>query len=156
VNNDGVIKKDMNDAVIDGIIERALVFMPNIHKRLYGPREKSEHTSLTRHQLFIMKILNSEGSATVSYLAKIIGVPNPQMTRLVNQLVEVGYVTRNHDIQDRRLINLSLTGQGKKLLLTINKRIKEHLKQRLAVLTTKELLAMSTALETLQTLVAKL
>jgi DNA-binding MarR family transcriptional regulator len=153
VNNDGVIKKDMNDAVIDGIIERALVFMPNIHKRLYGPREKSEHTSLTRHQLFIMKILNSEGSATVSYLAKIIGVPNPQMTRLVNQLVEVGYVTRNHD---RRLINLSLTGQVKKLLLTINKRIKEHLKQRLAVLTTKELLAMSTALETLQTLVAKL
>jgi DNA-binding MarR family transcriptional regulator len=147
---------DMNDTMIDSIIERAFGFMPNLHKRLYGPREISEHSSLTRHQLFIMRILNTEGSMTVSSLAKIIGVPKPQMTKLINQLVVSGFISRNHDTTDRRLINLALTEQGKIYLLTINKRIKEHLKQRLAVLTTEELSKMSGALETLQTLVAKL
>ena len=151
-----VIKNDINDATIDGIIARAIGFMPSIHKRLYGPREKSEQSSLSRHQLFIMRILNSEGTMTVTNLAKIIGVPKPQMTCLVNQLVEAHYITRNHDVADRRLINLALTEKGKTYLITINDIVKEHLKRRLAVLTTDELNEMSHALETLQTLVDKL
>jgi len=151
-----VKRNEINDTMVEDIIQRAIGFMPNLYKRIYGPYDKSEFSLQSRHHLMIMRIISSEGSMTVSNLAKIIACPKPQMTKLVNQLVESGLINRNQCKTDRRVINLVLTEKGKVFLQTVNTHVKEHLKQRFAVLTTEELSAMSNALGTIQAIVSKL
>jgi DNA-binding MarR family transcriptional regulator len=145
----------MNDAKIDRIIESALKLMPNLHKKILSPDLGGIPGNLTRHHLVVMRVLG-EGSLTVSHLAKISGVPKPQMTHLTNQLVESGVVERHPDATDRRVINLFLTDRGRTLLEDVNKQMKEHLKTKLAVLTPEELAAMLDALETLRSITVKL
>jgi DNA-binding MarR family transcriptional regulator len=145
----------MNDANIDRIIESALKLMPNLHKKILKPDLGGLPGNLTWHHLVVMRVLN-EGSLTVSHLAKNSGVPKPQMTRLTNQLVELGTIERHPDAADRRVINLELTEHGRIILEDVNLQMKDHLKHKLAVLTTEERAAMLTALETLRSITAKL
>jgi DNA-binding MarR family transcriptional regulator len=65
-------------------------------------------------------------------------------------------VERHPDSSDRRVINLVLSEKGRALLEEIKQRVKENVRLRLAGLTDNELTAMSSALEKLSIVVAKL
>jgi DNA-binding MarR family transcriptional regulator len=43
------------------------------------------------------------------------------MTRVVGQLVRRGYVKRRQDPQDRRIIHVSITPQGKAIVAAVNR-----------------------------------
>ena len=111
--------------------------------------------NLTRLHMGIMGIL-SVNSRPVSEIGKILVVSKPQMTHLVDKLVELDLVERHSDSTDRRVIHLVLTSKGRVLLEDLKLKARENLRKRLAVLTSEELKAMSEALKTLMSIAAKL
>jgi DNA-binding MarR family transcriptional regulator len=98
----------------------------------------------------------STANMTTTELAKMMMITKPQITHLVDQLVNLGIVERSPDAADRRVINLILTASGSKLLGEMKKKVQENVKNRLATLTSEELSEMLAALETLRRIGSKL
>ena len=66
---------------------------------------------LGESQMWVLHAL-TRGKYLTSELARHYNVTNPTMTRVVDALVEKGYVQRQPDAEDRRCIFLQLTEQG--------------------------------------------
>lgn len=139
----------------DNILEDMIQIFPIFQKKLLRMDLGGVTGNLTRLHLAIMGML-SRGSLSVTELANTLVMTKPQMTHLIDQLVGLGIVERRQDEKDRRVINLSLTRQGRVLLDDARRKVQENIRQALAGLTADDLTAMSGALETLKNIGARL
>lgn len=145
----------IKNAKIDSILDSLQGILPVFHKKLMRMDLSGATGNLRWPQFAIIKKL-SAGSTTVSELAKITVMSKPQMTHLIEQLVRMGMVERHPDAEDRRVINLVLTEHGRKLLKDAQQKVRENIKNRLSGLTPDELAAMSSSLEMLKGILARL
>ena len=63
----------------------------------------------------ILLYLGKNDDAKMSDLAGVIDAPMSTVTSIVNKLVENDYLNRTHSVDDRRIINVSLTTKGKNI-----------------------------------------
>ena len=145
----------MKDTNIDRILENMFVVMLVTHKKMLRMDLGGDTDKLSRLHLAIMGNL-SQANMTMSELANTLMMTKPQLTHLVDPLVQLGIVERRPDTEDRRVINLALTESGRVLLGEMKQKVKENTKNRLAKLSPEELAQMSSALETLRNIVVKL
>ena len=145
----------MEEVAIDRILENLFNVLALLHKKMLRMDLGGVTGDFTRLHFGIMGVLSHRSLAT-SELAKMLSMQKPQMTHLVEQLVNLGIVERHPDAKDRRVINLALTDHGRVLLRDTSKKVRQKIKDRLAVLTPDELKAMSAALETLKSIGTKL
>jgi len=71
---------------------------------------------LTISQLKCLFFIDAQGSTNFRNLAKALGVTPPDITRLVDRLVEQGLVSRREHPDDRRMQLLQVTDKGHSLL----------------------------------------
>lgn len=89
-------------SVIKGIIKRQ-------------PGELS-HGKITMPQFFIMEHLLRQGRSKMTDLARCMDVTTAAMTGMVDRLVREGYMARDSDPKDRRIILMKLTARGIELV----------------------------------------
>lgn len=70
---------------------------------------------LNEKEQIILFYLGKNDNVKMSDLAGIIDSPMSTITSIVNKLVDNDIVTRNHSVEDRRIINVSLSTKGKSL-----------------------------------------
>lgn len=68
---------------------------------------------VTASQGYTMLTLPESESMTMNALSEAMGLANSTMTRMIDQLVGKGFVRREADEEDRRVVCVSLTAQGK-------------------------------------------
>ena len=73
--------------------------------------------------------------------------PVPDVTRLVDRLVRDGMVTRHRGHEDRRVVNVAITGKAQTLLKKIDKPLLEHHKSRLGQLSKADIKELTRLLE---------
>ena len=100
----------------------------------------------------ILKLLEENKRLYVTEFADRLDITKSQMTALVDKLIEMGYVKRINDIEDRRKIYLSATNNGAIITSTINKSIDNQINNHLIRLTQEELKALENGLLILQKL----
>ena len=61
----------------------------------------------------ILLYLGKNQDVKMSDLASTIDAPTSTITSIVNKLVENDFLNRDHSVEDRRIINVSLTAKGK-------------------------------------------
>lgn len=71
---------------------------------------------LTIGQLKSLFFINMEGITNLRKLATALGVSPPNMTGIVDRLVEQGLVSRDENPEDRRMLLLRTTEKGKTML----------------------------------------
>ena len=88
----------------------------------FALRQKSElfNGKITLAQFFILAYLYHEGRSNMSDLARVMGVTTAAMTGIVGRLVKAGYVQRQSDSKDRRIINIKLAPRGKGVVEKVN------------------------------------
>ena len=67
---------------------------------------------VTASQGYTILTLPESESMTMNALSEAMGLANSTMTRMVDQLVDKGFVRRTTDDEDRRVVCVSLTAQG--------------------------------------------
>lgn len=67
---------------------------------------------VTASQGYTILTLPENESITMNALSEAMGLANSTMTRMVDQLVDKGFVRREADDEDRRVVRVSLTAQG--------------------------------------------
>ncbi len=85
---------------------------------LFRTEVRSNRGSLTVPQFRVLAHI-SRGFGHVADIASLHGVSQPAMSKLVTNLVDKGLVLREHDSEDRRVINLFLTKEGSRLFKSI-------------------------------------
>jgi DNA-binding MarR family transcriptional regulator len=143
------------EAAADSIVENLVSIVPVLHRKILRMDLGGVTGNLTRLHLGIMARLR-EGSMTASELARVSIVPKPQMTHLIDQLVDSGIVARNPDSSDRRVINIALTERGVVLLEELKLKVQQNVRKELEALSPNELNEMSKALEILKRIASKL
>ena len=145
---------------LDGIINNLHYIMPLFHRAIKKKLFQNK-TMLTQHGLLlphyeIMRILHESGQVHISNVADRLFIPRPQMTHLIDKLVDTGMVERNTDPSDRRMLDIQLTSKGNLLIEEHKKHTRDALKESMASLTNDELKEVSASLQKIREVFSKL
>ena len=145
---------------LDNIIKDLYYIMP-LFQRAIKKKLFQNKTELTQHGLLpphyeIMRILHESGQEHISSIADRLFIPRPQMTYLIDRLVDTGMVERNTDLSDRRMLDIQLTSKGNLLIEEHRKHTRDALKESMASLTNDELKEVSASLQKVREVFSKL
>lgn len=94
-------------------------------------------TGIYAGQEQIINLIATHKSLSSGEIARALGVRPPTITKSIARLQEQGFVERTKGHEDGRIVRVSLTKAGKKILKKVNKAIQKAEKQALSKLTSK-------------------
>ena len=80
-------------------------------------------TTLTHPQMILLAVLDDLGESTMTALTRKMGTTMGAVTNLVDRLVYAGFLDRQHDTQDRRVVKVRLKDEGRDLIRSANAEI---------------------------------
>lgn len=150
----------MRKSILDSVAEDLFSTLPLIGRSI---RRKLLKTALTRFKediepphFEIMKLLEEAGTLHVAQIGERLQIARPQMTHLIDKLVDLDIVERQTGTEDRRMINIMLTNKGKTILKEHDSDIRNATRETLSCLTDKELQDLSASLRKLRDIFSKL
>lgn len=95
------------------IQEKLLSLLPVWNYQIAKPFKQLLDEGVSLEMYYCIRTLEwAHGCATMSELAGWTKMPKQQMTKMVNRLVEQGFVTRFDDPKDRRIVKIQLTDKA--------------------------------------------
>jgi DNA-binding MarR family transcriptional regulator len=94
---------------------------------------KQASCSLTRSEGSVLSTL-SEAPRRITALAELEGLAQPTVTIVVNRLEERGWVARDRDPLDGRVVLVSITGDGREALECFREQYRALLRERMAAM----------------------
>lgn len=104
-----------------------------------GPQLAEPVSGLTGPQFFILHQLDQKGECMVGELAESMGVKPSAITAMIDRLHKHGFVSRERDEADRRVVHIRLSPTGKAALTEARQKRKGILKHYVSHLTSEEL-----------------
>lgn len=141
--NENISEKAYTDqviSIIEGFVQMWIKFESMLHKelakthRLNSPGNVGISQGDNNYSLFyrVSSIIYPKEQVTMGELSTALSVPFSKATRIINWLVDSGYVKRLPDARDRRIVLVSLTETGKSLHEHISKYITERVQKLLS------------------------
>jgi DNA-binding MarR family transcriptional regulator len=90
------------------------------------------------HESRALGTLLRDGPMLMSELAKTMEIPLSSATNLANRLVEKGHVARERSEDDRRIVRVTVTGSGRRLMAKLEQFRLETSRHALARLSAEE------------------
>ncbi len=133
---------------------------PLIFRRIRSKLNKnpvSEYSvNITTLHFEIMMLLEDESILHVAEIGERLFLAKAHMTQLVNKLVELNLVERTLDASDRRIINISLTAQGQRVLNEQKHSIMTSMMESISSLTPQDLQDLTASLNKLKDILSRL
>ena len=92
-----------------------------IRKLIHAEWNRYNVHGLGMNHARMLFILEDEGAQKVSYLAERLSITNGGVTGISDRLIELGYVRRNRSSEDRRVVLLELSDEGRAVVENISK-----------------------------------
>jgi DNA-binding MarR family transcriptional regulator len=150
----------MKNGIINTVAEDLFSNMPligrSIRKKLLKTALTSFEEDIAPPHFEIMKLLEEAGTLHVAEIGEKLQIARPQMTHLIDRLVELDIVERQMGIEDRRMINIMLSGKGKRIIKEHDSDIMNATREMLSCLTDEELESLSVSLRKLREIFSKL
>lgn len=133
-----------------------LFLLPVLYKQILNSANPKEY-GLTKSHIIILLSLSLHGTLNMTQIANYVHSNKEQTTRAVAFLVEEGYVLREHDETNRKVVFIQLTDKGKELIESWRRDQTSHLHDSFREnLTEEEQTEMQDAARTLIRLLKKL
>jgi DNA-binding MarR family transcriptional regulator len=81
-----------------------------------GCQEHGKPYTVTPPQWGVLSVLLEEDGLTIGTVSQRRGIDAPTVTGIVKRLEQIGLVERVHDRQDRRVVKVYLTAEGRNLM----------------------------------------
>ena len=111
---------------------------------------------ITMPHFEIVETLRENDFLPVAAIGNRLQIPRPQMTHLIDKLVQLEMVSRQPDEDDRRIVNIALTEKGRATFEENAARIVGGVSERLSSLSPGELKELSASLRRLRDILSKL
>lgn len=102
--------KKLDDASVFIIMHQLL------HLSKYQAMKRMEDVGLKPSQAGVLFVLNCEGRLSQRELAEKIGITPPSMTVALRKLEDQGYIVKEPDKEDQRIIRILLSDKGKECI----------------------------------------
>jgi DNA-binding MarR family transcriptional regulator len=133
-------------------VELAVQMRPLVFRLYDLVRRHSPQLTTTLTQNSVLATLVTDGPQRMSVLAEREGVRLPTMTNVVGRLERAGYLRRESDPDDRRVVMVSATPQARRDVARVRTVREAFLQERLARLSAKDQESISRALPALERL----
>jgi len=146
----------MDEENLEPIVDSMFSILPLFKKKLIKPCTCSDEDGLSPTHYQILFLLDDLGMLSVSEIARNLYVSKPNMTPLIQKLIDRGLVERLRNEEDRRYVNINLTQNGREFLEHHKTFILNGLKKKLSKLKEDELEKLSESLQHVREIISKL
>lgn len=141
-------KEEFSGSVVR--IERLLRHVAFIIKK--RGRDILSDFEITTPQFLALVVLKDKPGITMGELCERLFLACSTATDLIDRMEKNGYLERNRDPEDRRVIRLSITGKGKDIISQVINARRRYVESILAQLTQEEIDQLERSLEKLDAL----
>ena len=127
-----------------------------MHSKLMNFQNMAKISELPPSHIKVLFFLKKMGEKTMSELAKIMEVSKPNLTPIVDRLLEEKLIARKEAQKDKRKLVVEITRDGETFIHMLHEKAKEKLGERLAEMSEEDLLKLHEATKTLQDVLKKL
>ena len=127
--------------------------------RKFLPKGDGPFDSLSERQAMqfrTLRVLSMIDDPKMSTISQVLFISRPYMTTLIDSLVHEGYVQRQRAAEDRRVVRIIITAEGRRHLAEGTAIFRGHIAKRFSALGEEDLLLLSESLGNLQTILAKI
>lgn len=96
--------------------------MRHVYRKLRQEMNLVYDNEMSRNEFFILKTLFEHGPKKSSDLSKMLSVSASHITAITDSLIEKKWIDRIRSVQDRRIVDIHLTEEGKNTLLLFEKK----------------------------------
>ena len=124
----------MDNKELDTLSDNLFSLMMDFHRQIFRPEELIKSLPIPPSHAKVIFYLSHNGCSSVSTMAKDLCISKPNMTPIIDRLIDEGYVTRYEDPNDRRVIIVEVTNKAEECFKMKKKIAKQLLSNRLAKL----------------------
>lgn len=115
------------------------LYLKAIHNAGIGDIKAWTKLNLTMPQLKVLMLLNHSDNLTITQLAEDLSVSLPNMTGIIDRLVQQNLVKRVQSDKDRRVVFIRPTDNSRNIFIELNKSGYDHFKNIEKVLSENEI-----------------
>ena len=136
----------MTAECVERIAQGIFQAQPLMKKRLAKLSAIQSDQGIPLSHVQVLAMLEEMGSMSVSEISKRFGIAKPNITPLVDRLVNAGLVDRVRSETDRRVVNIVILEEGRSRLRQIQNALNEHVVSWQSVLSDEEFARLDRAL----------
>lgn len=127
-----------------------------LHKKTFNRDQLIKNSCIPPSHLKVIFTLSHTGPLSLSQLANTIGISKPNLTPIIDKLIEKDFVNRYEDPNDRRKLTVVLTKKAEELRNEQSEKFKTMLQPKLSNLPAEDLDSLEYMLEKIMPIIAKL
>jgi DNA-binding MarR family transcriptional regulator len=149
-------KRSIDPQLLDSVAQNMFQALPLLRKRLLHMDVVQAEHGIPLSHVQVLSMLNDGGSLSVSDISHRLGIAKPNITPLVDRLLDMGLVQRQRDETDRRVVNVLITPAGTARLSAIRATITGQVQQQADHLSASEFKELAQALESITRILSSL
>ena len=145
----------MTTLYLNEISDNLYLLLLSLNRHIFNPTVLTKKFNVPHSHIKVLFYLIHHGPISISKMTKELCISKPNMTPVIDKLVEEGLVTRDYDPTDRRVILIQTTPKALEFLKETQDYVKEIIKEKLSSLNDEDINTLSTSLESLLSVIKK-
>ena len=143
------------DAALEHLYDMLFQAWPLMRRRLLPSSAQQAEFGMPLSHVQVLVMLDHRGSLSITEISNSFGIAKPNITPLVDRLIEEGLVMRERNSADRRVVNVVICEKGRERLADIYRDLCDNLFDWTRTLSSEDMTAFNEALETIVRLLRK-
>lgn len=145
----------MDTSNLNDISENLYMLLLSLNKHIFNPHALTKKFNVPHSHIKVLFFLIHHGPTSISKMAKELCISKPNMTPVIDKLVEDGFVTRDYDPNDRRVILIQSTDKALDFLKEGKEYIKENIREKVSTLNNDDINILSSSIDDLISIIKK-
>ena len=148
----------MQEKEFEKMVDNILIYYPLFYRKIKTSINHEKHSKYSKPTGYyqVLGILTHIGPLPISEIGKMLFTSKPNMTSLIDRLVKDGNVKRSRSEEDRRIVKVEITEDGKSFLIEGRKAVERNIKENILSLTETEIEVLNDSLENIKRLLLKM
>lgn len=146
----------MDTTNVTKISETLFNLILELHKNTFNRDHLVKHSCLPPSHVKVIFTLSHTGPLSLSHLANTMGISKPNITPIIDKLIQDGFVNRYEDPNDRRILRVELTEKANELHKFQTEKYKAMLLPKLSNLSSEDLDLLDHSLNKIMPIICKL
>ena len=140
------MEADQLDRLTRTLLISPEVLSRKIDRQILTIALKDMHLSMGMYHLLVLQVLADEGDQAVNDVGQKLAISKSQMTFATNRLIDMGFINRQPDDEDRRKIRIGLTLRGRWVIEELTKNIQKEMTRLLNDLPDEDIIELESGL----------
>lgn len=139
-----------NQDTLKTLAWQILTVAPIFKKRLFRPEIRQTQDPIPLSYIQVLAALNEAGSLSVTEISSRFDIAKPNITPLIDRMVESGYVRRVRNTADRRVVHVKILENGREKIREIVDSLRDNIAEWSEQIGADDMARLSEAIEVIR------